>query len=88
MIVKNFIKVWRAKNNITQEKLGNAIGMSRQSINAIERGKFTPSILTALKMAAYFNTEVENIFYIEDISEKESSSSTSKLKKILGFNNK
>ena len=62
----NRLKEWRAKKDITQEELAKAIEMSRQSINAIERGRFIPSILTVLKMSDYFETQVENIFFIQD----------------------
>ena len=64
--LRNRLKEWRAKRDITQEELAKAIEMSRQSINAIERGRFIPSILTVLKMANYFETQVENIFYLQD----------------------
>lgn len=60
----NRIKVLRAEQNITQEELGKACGLSRQSINAIEKGKFIPSILSAIKIAKYFNVKVEDIFTI------------------------
>ncbi len=62
----NRLKEWRAKKDITQEELAKAIGMSRQSINAIERGRFIPSILTVLKMSDYFKTQVENIFFLPE----------------------
>ncbi|TES93088.1 MAG: transcriptional regulator [Candidatus Cloacimonadota bacterium] len=61
----NRLKEWRAKKDITQEELAIRINMSRQSINAIERGRFVPSILTALKMANFFETKIENLFYIK-----------------------
>ena len=62
----NRLKEWRAKKDITQEELANAICMSRQSINAIERGRFVPSILTSLKMARFFESAVENLFFIQE----------------------
>lgn len=58
----NRIKVLRAEQNITQEELGKACGLSRQSINAIEKGKFIPSILSAIKIAKYFDISVEEVF--------------------------
>lgn len=64
MKIENTLKVWRAKKNITQEELAEAIGVSRQTINAIELGKFNPSVLTALKLAKFFETTVEEIFFI------------------------
>lgn len=62
MKLENRLKVWRAKRGITQDELAKAVGMSRQSINAIEKGRFVPSILTALKMSHYFETTIEELF--------------------------
>lgn len=63
--MKNTIKVERAKKNWTQEDLADKIGVSRQSINSIETGKFIPSTVLALKMAKVFDTTVELIFQLE-----------------------
>ena len=63
--MKNSLKVERAKKNWTQEDLADKIGISRQSINSIETGKFTPSTILALKMAKAFATTVESIFQLE-----------------------
>lgn len=63
--MKNTIKVERAKKNWTQEDLAGKIGISRQSINSIETGKFIPSTVLALKMASVFETTVESIFQLE-----------------------
>lgn len=62
ILLKNRLKVLRAENNITQEELGKACGLSRQSINAIEKGKYNPTTLTALKISGYFGVTVEDIF--------------------------
>lgn len=62
----NSIKVWRAKRDLTQQQLADAVLLSRQTINSIEKGKFVPSILTVLKLARYFETTVEEMFEIED----------------------
>ena len=66
MKLENRLKVWRAKRGITQDELAKAVGMSRQSINAIEKGRFVPSILTALKMSHYFETTIEELFYLKE----------------------
>ena len=58
--MKNTIKVERAKKNITQEDLAQKLGVSRQSVNAIETGKFVPSTVLALKMARYFKISVQD----------------------------
>jgi putative transcriptional regulator len=63
--MKNTIKVERAKKNWTQETLAEKIGVSRQSVNSIETGKFIPSTVLALKMADVFETTVEVIFQLE-----------------------
>lgn len=64
--MKNIIKVERARHNLTQADLAEKIGVSRQSINAIEKGKYVPSTLLALKMARLFNMSVEELFFLEE----------------------
>ena len=64
--MKNNIKVERAIKNITQQQLADYVGVSRQTINAMELGKYVPSTLLALKIARYFETNVESIFQLED----------------------
>lgn len=63
--MRNAIKVERAKRNITQDDLAKSIEVSRQTINAIETGKFIPSTLLALKLSRYFNITVNQIFELE-----------------------
>ena len=62
MKMKNSLKVERAKQNITQAELADKVGVSRQTINSIEIGKFVPSTLLALKIAFVFQTTVDEIF--------------------------
>lgn len=64
--MKNTIKVQRAIKNITQQELADAIGVSRQTINSTEAGKYVPSTVLALKMAKYFEKSVEEIFILEE----------------------
>lgn len=64
--MKNRIRVARAEVRMTQQQLAEAIGVSRQTINAIESGKFVPSTVLALKMARLFDKNVEEIFQLED----------------------
>lgn len=64
--MKNTIKIERAVKNITQEDLAKIIGVSRQTINAMEAGKYVPSTVLALKIAKYFHKPVENIFQLEE----------------------
>jgi putative transcriptional regulator len=62
MIVKNKIKVFRAMNNLTQENLAESVGVTRQTIIAIEKGKYVPSLSLAFKIAAKFGVGVEDVF--------------------------
>ena len=64
--MKNNIKVERAIKNITQQQLADSVGVSRQTITAMELGKYVPSTLLALKIARCFETSVEKIFQLED----------------------
>ncbi|MDG1529481.1 MAG: helix-turn-helix transcriptional regulator [Polaribacter sp.] len=64
--MKNRLKVQRAMHDLTQADLAEKIGVTRQSINAIEKGKYVPSTVLALKIARLFKEPVENIFTLED----------------------
>jgi putative transcriptional regulator len=63
--MKNNVKVQRAIANITQGQLAEKIGVSRQTINAIEAGKYVPSTVLALKIARLFDKSVNDIFELE-----------------------
>ena len=63
--MKNLIKVERARHNLTQAELAEKLGVSRQTIHAIETGKFVPSTVLALKISKYFNVTLESIFQLE-----------------------
>lgn len=64
--MKNRLKVERAIHDMTQADLAESIGVSRQSINAIEKSKYVPSAVLALKIARLFKKPVESIFFLED----------------------
>ncbi|ADE35748.1 helix-turn-helix transcriptional regulator [Methanohalophilus mahii] len=64
--MKNTLKVWRAKKDITQEELAREMEVTRQTINAIERGKYDPSIKLAFRMAKFFECSIEDIFIYEE----------------------
>ncbi|MET7258665.1 helix-turn-helix transcriptional regulator [Dyadobacter fermentans] len=64
--MKNSLKVQRAKQNITQAELAARVGVSRQTINSIEIGKYVPSTLLALKIASVFGTSLDDIFKLEE----------------------
>jgi len=63
-IVKNEVYELRSKKGVTQEVLADKMQVSRQTIIAIEKGNYTPSVLLALKLAGFFNIPVEKIFKI------------------------
>ncbi len=60
----NTVQVRRTESGITQEQLAEYVGVSRQTIIAIEKGNYTPSVLLALKVAKHFHVPVEKIFTI------------------------
>ena len=60
--VQTKLKVYRAMQNITQEDLAKAIGVTRQTVIAMEKGKYNPSLELAFKIARYFKVSIENIF--------------------------
>ena len=64
--MKNKLKVERAKNNMTQARLAELVQVSRQTINAIESGKYNLSTVLALKIAQVFKTDVNSIFELEE----------------------
>lgn len=64
--MKNLLKVERAKQNITQAELAARVGVSRQTINSIEIGKYVPSTLLALKIASVFEVSLDHIFMLEE----------------------
>lgn len=64
--MKNRIRVERAELRMTQQQLADAVGVSRQTVNAIETGRFVPSTVLALKIARLFHKAVEEVFQLED----------------------
>ncbi len=67
MKLGNNLKVLRVKKgNMTQEALAKAIGVSRQTIISLERGRYMPSTLLALRLARFFNKPLEDVFFIID----------------------
>ncbi|PSP78028.1 transcriptional regulator [Halobacteriales archaeon QS_1_68_20] len=60
--MENDLKVWRAKADVTQAELADAVGVSRQTINAIERGRYDPSLELAFELANYFDCAIEDLF--------------------------
>ena len=64
--MKNRLRVLRAERSWSQAELGMRLGVSRQAINAIETGKYDPSLPLAMKVARLFGRTVEDVFSLED----------------------
>lgn len=64
--MKNRLEELRKQKNEKQEDLANIVGVSRQTIISIEKGKYNPSILLAFKIANHFNKSIEEIFIYEE----------------------
>ena len=64
-VVKNCVSEIRQEKGVTQEDLACSVNVSRQTIIALEKGNYAPSILLALKIAGYFKMPVEKIFKIK-----------------------
>ena len=60
------IHVYRATRRMTQQELADRVGVSRQTINAVELGKYVPSAVLAMKVAAAFGRRVEEVFTLEE----------------------
>ena len=65
--MKNRLKVLRAEHDLTQAKLAELLDVSRQTVNAIEKGKFDPSLPLAFRAARLFKLKIEDIFEDEDV---------------------
>ncbi len=61
----NHLAKLRSKKKVSQQQLADAIGVSRKTISTVETGRFTPSVVIALKLAKYFEVPVEKIFELE-----------------------
>lgn len=64
--MKNCLEALRKERNIRQEDLADALGVSRQTISSLEKGRYNPSILLAFKIARYFGITIEEIFIDEE----------------------
>ncbi|EAC6873513.1 transcriptional regulator [Listeria monocytogenes] len=65
MVVTNIVKIIREKKGVTQNELAHSLDVSRQTIHAIEKGKYNPSLELSLKIAKFFDLPVEEIFNLE-----------------------
>lgn len=60
--MENKLKVYRAMHDLTQEALAKELKVTRQTISAIEKGKYDPSLSLAFKISRFFNAQIEDIF--------------------------
>ena len=64
--VKNLVKEYRLRRELTQRELASGTGVSRQSINSIERGRYVPSLPLALRLAATLGCTTDELFHLEE----------------------
>ena len=64
--IKNQIKVFRAEKKMTQQALADAVGVTRATINAMEKGAYNPSLELAFRLARFFGADIQTIFFVED----------------------
>jgi putative transcriptional regulator len=67
--MKNKIKVYRAMHDLSQEALAQEVGVTRQTILAIENGKYDPSLILAAKIAKLFKVRIDDVFLLDSIGE-------------------
>jgi putative transcriptional regulator len=67
--MKNSLKIQRAIKDMTQEELAQKVGVTRQTINAIEKGKYNPSLDLAFNLARLFDMKIEELFFYGDDEE-------------------
>ena len=66
-IIESRLHVLRAEKRITQEELANAIGVTRATIIAVEKGDYNPTLELAFKLARFFKTSIDNIFSTQEV---------------------
>jgi putative transcriptional regulator len=67
--MKNRIRMYRAMHEVTQETLAQDLGVTRQTILAIEKGKYDPSLLLAYKIARYFDVTIDEMFLLDSLED-------------------
>ena len=71
MLVRNRLREFRARYRMTQEELARSVGVTRQTIIAIENGKYLPSLKLAFKLAKAFNVKIEDLFEYRESEDDE-----------------
>jgi len=64
--MKNRLKVYRAMHDLTQEELAKKLGVTRATINAIEKGRYDPSLKLAFQLSRFFEVSIEDVFIFEN----------------------
>jgi putative transcriptional regulator len=64
--VRNDVRALREGRHLSQGHLAEALGVSRQTVNAIETGRYSPSLTMAIKLARFFQTSVEEMFHVDE----------------------
>lgn len=67
--INNKINVLRAEKKVTQQALADAVGVTRATINAIEKGNYNPSLELAFRLSKFFSADIQNIFFLEENNE-------------------
>lgn len=70
-MIKNKLKVYRAMHDLTQEQLAEQVGVTRQTVIAIEKDKYQPSLKLAFKMAGFFKVKIEELFEYDGTDDEE-----------------
>ena len=65
-IVKNTVKEFRVAAGLSQADLATAMGVSRQTVNSIETGRYLPSLPLAIALARFFSSSIEEIFHVDE----------------------
>ena len=65
MAMRNEVRELRTEAGLSQQELGTALGVSRQTINSIEKERYTPSLPLAIKLARHFSRSVEEVFDVD-----------------------
>lgn len=71
-LIKTRLKVLRAMRDLTQEGLAKKVGVTRQTVIAIEKGKYNPSLELAFKISRFFDTTIEEVFIYEEKEKQQS----------------
>jgi putative transcriptional regulator len=64
--IKNNINALRIEKQMTQQTLADAVGVTRATINAMEKGAYNPSLELAFRLARFFEVDIQSIFFVED----------------------